>query len=226
MISLGAAALFFVGIHLFIAGTSLRDRLVSGIGEGPYMGLFSLMSLAGITWLCMAYASVDYVPLWGLPQALLPVSWVLVAVAFVLVVVGLLTKSPTAAGGESALDDAEPAQGILRITRHPFLIGVALWAITHLLVNGDLASLIFFGALTVLSLAGPASIDAKRARKHGERWQRFAAASSVVPFAAIAGGRNRLALGEIAWWKPVVALAAYAVVLRYHTVIFGGAPLG
>ncbi len=57
MISLLAAACFFVGIHLFISGTPLRDAIVARIGEQPYLGLFSLASLAGIVWLCMAYGN-------------------------------------------------------------------------------------------------------------------------------------------------------------------------
>lgn len=225
MLSLSAAALFFVGIHLLIAGTKLRDRLVAALGEGAYMGLFSLLSAGGITWLCMAYADAGMRPLWGRPAAFVPVSWLLMAVAFVAVVLGLTTKSPTAAGGEAVLDSDEPVRGILRITRHPFLWGVALWAVTHVIANGDVASLVFFGAFAVLALAGPPSIDAKRARKHGERWQRFAAASSNLPFAAIAAGRNRLVPGELGLWRIALALAAYALVLSYHSAIFGGAPL-
>jgi uncharacterized membrane protein len=47
--------------------------------------------------------------------------------------------------------------------------GVALWALVHLVVNGDLASLILFGSLLVIALGGTVSIDAKRRRKFGER---------------------------------------------------------
>ena len=224
MISLAAAAVFFVGIHLFIAGTRLRDSLVSSIGEIPYLGVFSLLSFAGIWWLSSARSSAGMISLWGSPDAFAPVAYVLMLVAFVMVVVGLTTKSPTAMGGEAELDSEEPVRGILRITRHPFLWGVALWALTHVIANGDLASLIFFGALGGLALAGPASIDAKRARKHGERWERFAAASSNLPFAAIASGRNRLVLGELGLPQTAAALVAYGLVLYFHGSIFGEVP--
>ena len=79
---------------------------------------------------------------------------------------------------------------MLRITRHPFLWGVALWAAGHLMVNGDLASLILFGSLLVLAVFGTGSIDAKRRRALGEKWDAFAAKTSAVPFAAIAAGRQ------------------------------------
>ena len=65
-----------------------------------------------------------------------------------LVVAGLFTPGPTLAGYEkSGLAQAEPARGVLRITRHPFLWGVALWALGHLLVNGERFAVMLFGAL-------------------------------------------------------------------------------
>jgi protein-S-isoprenylcysteine O-methyltransferase Ste14 len=51
-------------------------------------------------------------------------------------------------------------EGIVRVTRHPFLIGVGLWAVVHLVANGDVASFIFFGAFAVTALADPRSSPA------------------------------------------------------------------
>jgi uncharacterized membrane protein len=224
MASLVLGTVFFVGIHLFVSGTRLRDWLTERIGEKPYLGLFSLASLGGISWMCAAYADAPAIILWEeLPGAgALAVAGTLVA--FVLVVLGLTTPSPTAAGGEALLDGGDPAIGILRVTRHPFLWGVAIWAAVHLLTNGDAASLVFFGGLLFLSLRGPSYIDAKRARKLGGQWEAFAARTSAVPFAAILGGRNHLALREIPIWKPVVAIVAWAGVLHAHGRLFGASP--
>ena len=224
MTSLLLAGLFFVGIHLFVAGTSLRDRLVAGIGERPYQGVFSLASLLGIVWLCMAYARAEPVSLWGELVAFRPVALGLMMIAFLFAAIGLATPNPTAVGAERVLDRDEPATGMLRVSRHPFLWGVALWASTHLVLNGDLASLVFFGALLVLALAGPPSIDAKRARRLGERWQRFAAVTSNVPFGAIVGGRNQLRLGEIGWLRVAAGLGLFALFLLLHSWLFGRSP--
>jgi uncharacterized membrane protein len=114
---------------------------------------------------------------------------------------------------------------MVRITRHPFLWGVALWAVVHLIVNGDLASLILFGSLLVLAVGGTVSIDAKRRRNFGDQWTRFANATSNVPFVAIAGGRNRLgaALAEIGVWRSMAAILAYAAAFYLHGRL--GAPL-
>ncbi|HUN71880.1 MAG TPA: NnrU family protein [Steroidobacteraceae bacterium] len=212
-----AACAFFLLIHFGVSGTRLRDTLTAGLGEKPYRGLFSLASLAGIAWMVYAYRRAPLVPTWGLVLGFRPAAYVLVFIAFLFAVIGVMTPSPTTVGMESRLDPGM-ARGMVRITRHPFLWGVALWAATHLVVNGDVASLILFGTLLVLALGGTAAIDAKRRRRFPERWQQFAQATSSVPFAAIASGGNRLgpALAEIGPWRIIAALALYAVAFYLH----------
>jgi uncharacterized membrane protein len=85
---------------------------------------------------------------------------------------------------------------------------------------------ILFGSLFVLALGGTASIDAKRRRVFGDSWSRFAQATSNIPFAAIATGRNALgpALREIGILRPMGAIAAFALLLVLHGLLFG-APL-
>jgi uncharacterized membrane protein len=224
MTSLIAACAFFLLIHFGVSGTPLRDRVVSLMREGPYRGVFALASLVGLVWMGRAYARAPVIELWAPPPGMRAVALVLVFVAFLFVVIGLATPSPTRVGMESKLArEADPAVGIIRITRHPFLWGVALWALVHVAANGDVASVIFFGSLLVLALAGPALIDAKRQRRFGDAWNRFAGATSSVPFAAIASGRNRLgpALREIGFLRPAVAIAVYAAFLVYHGSLFG-----
>src|SRR2546429_8678386 len=82
------------------------------------------------------------------------------------------------------------ARGMVRVTRHPFLWGVALWSLVHLIMNGDQASVILSGSLLLLALGGTVAIDAKRRRKFGDAWTQFAQTTSSVPFAAILSGRN------------------------------------
>src|SRR2546429_9012140 len=106
------------------------------------------------------------------------------------------------------------ARGMVRVTRHPFLWGVALWSLVHLIMNGDLASVILFGSLLLLALGGTVAIDAKRRRKFGDGWRQFAQTTSSVPFAAILNGRNRIgsALSEIGIWGPPVAAPPSALI--------------
>ncbi len=217
MLDLVAACVYFLFIHIGIAGTRLRDGLVKRLGEQPYRGLFALASLAGLAWMIQAYRHAPRIATWGRQLGGRPAAYILVFVAFVFVVVGLLTPSPTKVGMESRLDP-ESVRGIVRITRHPFLWGVALWAVTHLVINGDQASLVLFGTLLILALGGTVSIDAKRQRRFGEQWLMFARATSNVPFGAMARGAARLtpALTEIGGWRFGAAIALYALAFYLH----------
>ncbi len=229
MANLIAAAAFFVLIHLMVSGTRLRDGLVARLGQGPYMGLFSLASVAGLVWLGFAFAegraSEWNAAYWAPGPATRGVQLILQLVALLLIFPGLTTPNPTSVRQEGALERPDVVKGMLRITRHPFLWGVAIWATGHLLVNGERASLVLFGAMLLLALFGTASIDAKRRRALGPTWDSFAAQTSNVPFAAILAGRQKLVLGEIGWWRILVAVALWAALAWAHPMLFGVAAL-
>jgi len=223
MIFLALAAASFIAIHLGVSGTTVRDRIVSRIGLRAYMTGFSLASVAALVWLVAAYNGASYVPTWGQLEWWKPVAIVLMLPAFLLAVIGLATPNPTAVAQEGLVD--RPPQGIVRITRHPFLMGVALWAAIHLIGNGDVASLLFFAALAIVAVAGTVSIDAKRRRSlGGPAWDAFASRTSIVPFAAILSRRNTLATGELGWWRPTAGFAAYALMLGGHAHLIGVSP--
>jgi uncharacterized membrane protein len=219
----------FLLLHLWVSGTPLRDRLVARLGEGPYLGLFSLASVVVLVWMLMAYGAArsggPHAVWWGPTPLTLHIQLVLMLVAFLLAVPGLLTRNPGSVGQTGALGDPDPVRGVLRITRHPFLWGVAIWSAGHLLVNGDLISLILFGTMGVLAVGGAASIDAKRRRTHGEGWAAFEARSSFLPFGAILAGRQTLRPAEFGL-QALIALAIYLAVLLAHPLIAGVPALG
>lgn len=231
MLPLGLAVGCFVGVHLLVSGTRLRDALVAALGEARYLGLFSLASLASMIWIGLAYSpafhSASNHAYW------FPAAWQkwlaagLILIAFELIVIGVTTKNPTAVQQDKLLEQGDPVRGIVRITRHPFLWGMTLWSASHLFVNGDRASLLVFGGVLIVALAGTRSIDRKRARKLGASWQDFARRTSNLPFAAILAGRSQLgpALREIGLAKPAVALLVYLVVLALHPLVIHATPL-
>lgn len=215
----------FVLLHIGVSATGLRGALVGRIGEGPYRGLFALASAGLLVWMVFSYPAAqasDVAPLYTPPAWGRYATHALALLAFLLGVSGLLTPGPTTAGFEGALAKADAAKGVLRITRHPFLWGVALWAGGHLLSNGERHAVMLFGALGLMALFGTRSIDRKSAARNREQWETFRAVTSNVPFAAIVQGRNKLALGEL-WIRMFAALAAYVAVAYFHAGLFRSA---
>jgi uncharacterized membrane protein len=219
---LALATLVFLATHFF-SSTPLRGPLVEAIGEKAYLGSYSLVSFLTIGWMAWTYLHAPYQPLWQIPGVKL---WPLVVMPFamILLAAGVMTRNPSAVGQAAALRVEEPARGILRITRHPVMWSIALWAAVHLLARGDVASLVFFGGFVVLALAGPRLMDARKADALGEDWKRFAAVTSNVPFSAIVEGRNRLSFAEIGAKRIVTGLALYFAFLAAHPWLFGVRP--
>jgi uncharacterized membrane protein len=214
-------ACLFAGIHLLVAGTALRETLIGAIGDKPYQGVFSLLSILGLVWLVYAYAGTSPEPLWRLPVALDPLFGVVILVAFIFFVAGLTVKNPTMMGGEGALAQDNAATGFLRITRHPMMWGFTLWSGAHLLKNGDTRSVILFGTLLLVALIGPGQIDKRRAAAMGESWRRFASVTSNVPFLAIIQGRNSLKLGELGLWRLALGLVLFGAAFYFHPQVTG-----
>ncbi len=212
------AAVAFLATH-YIASTPLRAALVAALGKA-YLALYSLLAFATLGWMIWAFYHAPFINLWY-AVALRPVPLIVMPFALIFVVCSLSTPNPTLVGRERLLKADAPARGILRITRHPLMWGIALWSASHIVARGDAAAVVFFGAFLVLALTGPWLIDRRKAATLGDDWRRFAAVTSNVPFAAIAGGRNRLEVREIGGWKILLGLAAYAALLLLHYRLFG-----
>lgn len=218
MSALVAATAAFIVMHL-VSGTPLRARLVGALGEWPYRGLYSLAAFAALGAMIWAYAGAPREPLW--PALRLP-PLLAMPLAFILIACGYF-RNPTMVGADGLLKSEDPARGIIRITRHPIMWGVMLWAGSHLLARGDATSLVFFGGFFLVALLGTLSMDRrKRANPH---FVRFVTVTSHVPFVAIAQGRNHLAWREIGWVRPAIGIAAFVVLLAAHPWLFGVSPL-
>lgn len=223
MSMLVASAMFFIAIHLGVAGTRLRDAVVGRLGDKGYGLVFSAASLVGIWWLVNSYKAAPYVETWGPLEWWKPVAIALMVPAFLLAVIGITTPNPTSVAQDARL--AEPPKGIVRITRHPFLVGVGIWACVHFVGNGDAASAVLFGTFVVVCFAGAVSIDAKRRRLLGAaKWEPFAAQTSIVPFAALAQGRTTLDWRQLLTWQLAAAAVLYGLMLGGHAHIIGMSP--
>ena len=225
MVELLLATLFLPISHFVPSSSRIRSALAATLGERGYLSAYSLLSIAAFAWLVVSYRHADVVLLWQAPSFLKLAAVPLLLFAFALAVVGLTTPNPSALGAAGLLDRESAARGVLRITRNPFLWGAGIWALCHVVVSGEVAGLLLFGSIGALGIGGSVLLDAKKAGQYGDRWHRFAADTSNVPFAAILSGRQRLALREVALWQYALSLAIFFIVLAAHRRLFGISPI-
>jgi tripartite-type tricarboxylate transporter receptor subunit TctC len=211
-----AATAAFLITH-FVTSTPLRTKLVGAMGEWPYRGAYSLVAFVTLIWMIWAYAAAPVQPLWtGIreaPRIVMPLVFILLACGY--------WRNPTMVGADKLLKSEDPARGMIRITRHPIMWGIMLWAAAHIVARGDLRALVFFGGFLVLAALGTMLMDGRK--RSNPDWPRFAAVTSHVPFVAIAQGRNRIVWREIGWLRPVLGIALFAAVFFLHPWLSGGA---
>lgn len=226
MLKLIVAAGLFLATHLGISNSPLRGALMRGLSERGYQGLYSVVALVTVVYFVMAYNDAPRLAyLWNLDPRLYWAPKLLMLPAFMLLAGGLLGgATQTAAALKGCAEDparlAKLTGGMNRITRHPVQWAIALWAASHIVANGDAVSVVFFTAFLLLSLVGAVFADRKKAAAFGEDWQAFAAATSHIPLAAIAAGRNKIAWRELAF--PIaIGLALYLAVFWGHEWLSG-----
>ncbi|MGH8454705.1 MAG: NnrU family protein, partial [Nevskiales bacterium] len=162
------------------------------------------------------YTQAPVVWLWPSGPASHAVAALLMLPAFILTVAGLRPGNPTLAGADQLLGGLLPAIGITRVTRHPLLWVFVLWAVAHMIANGDVATLLLAGSVLLTALNGMVSIDRKNRRKLGDAYIAFERKTSIIPFVAILQGRNDLRWREIGWMTLILGLLLYAGVFWLH----------
>jgi uncharacterized membrane protein len=221
LLSLAIAGVAFCGSHVLLSSTGLRGSLRDQLGERGFLAVYSLTALVTFAWFLVAYSHSPTIPLWPRERwtALVPV--IVMPLATILLIAGYTTPNPTTVGMERFARADDPAPGIMRITRHPVMWAIGLWATSHVIANGDLRSLLFFGAFAGLSLGGTLLIDRKKQLALGSHWGRLAEVSSNIPFAALVTGRTRLRWRDISLLRVIAGLLLYAVLYLGHPIIAG-----
>jgi len=220
-LSLVIAGIAFCGSHVLLSSTRLRGSLRDQLGERGFLAVYSLTSLAVFAWFVAAYATAPTIVLWPRQRwtALVPV--LVMPLAAILLVAGYSTRNPTAVGMERSARADDPAPGILSVTRHPVMWAIGLWAVAHLIANGDLSSVLFFGLLAALALGGTVLIDRKKQLALGSNWPRLTQVTSNLPFAALLTRRTKLRWREIGLLRIAAGLLLYAVLYLAHPIITG-----
>lgn len=222
------ATLCFVCGHFLLSSGPVRRSLVRLFGRTGFLPVYSLAVTAAFLWMVAAYRAAPLVQVWTPAQSLAWIPLLVMPLAILLMLAGVTTPNPSLVGAERMLAGAAPGAtppGIISITRHPFLWGTTLWALSHLSVNGELASIILMGGILALSLGGMRHIDLRREAALGASWGPVKLTTSILPFGAILAQRTRADWAGIGWWRPVVAVLLYAALLHGHPWLIGVSPL-
>jgi len=159
--------ILFFAIHLLPVSVSLRQQAVERLGEYGYKGVFALVSLLGLTLIVYAMGEREYIVIWQPPVWPQHLALVMMLPASILLVAAYM---PT---------------NVKRYTRHPMLWGVSIWAIAHLLANGDLGSMILFFSFLVYSLFDMWSSNRRGANKRQDPRPLFFDVGVVVAGTAV-----------------------------------------
>ncbi|MGP6089925.1 NnrU family protein [Antarctobacter jejuensis] len=214
----GFAAIFaaFFLTHSIPVRPTVKSRLVDVIGARSFGLVYSVLSVGMLTLLIWSAGEAPYVQLW--PQ----MEWHrhaahlgMLAVCLILAL-GIARPNPFSFGGarNDSFDPARP--GIVRWTRHPILLALALWAVVHLVPNGDLAHVILFGVLGSFAIAGRALIDRRKRRVLGaSRWDALDTDRKAAP--RFHAPRS----WQVLFIRLLVGLAAFAALLLAHPHVIG-----
>ncbi len=217
----------FLVAHVIPAMPVVRRALQARLGEGGFIGAYSVFSLLLFGWLIREALLAPYVPIWFAGPWSFWFAIVLVPLALFLLGTGALAPNPLSIAFVTRPFDPG-APGAVAITRHPILWGLGLWGFAHLPANGHLAGLILFGSLGVFALIGIGVVEGRRQEVLGlARWQELAGATSYLPFVAILRGRARWPLDRISVLGGTVGLLIAVLLLAGgHLWLFGRDPLG
>jgi uncharacterized membrane protein len=214
-----SATLSFVVGHFVLSAGPLRGAMIGALCRNGFLAVYSLYAIATFVWMNVAYTRAPFEDLWGDPLWARWASVLIMPLAAVLFTAGAATAHPWAAGMGTRIERDRAPAGIQKVTRHPVLWAIAIWSALHLVSNGDLASLIFFGGILGLAILGMAHMEARKRAEGDAAWERFASRSSAVPFAGLIGGRIRLTLSEIGWGRLAAGVILYFVLLFGHRVV-------
>lgn len=212
-----AFCVFFLS-HAVPVRPPVRPWLEARLGARGFTMAYSLLSLGVLAWLIGAAARAPVVPLWDWA------GWqnhvVLTLMLPVCLILGLAIgrPNPFSFGGarNSAFDPAHP--GIVRLSRHPLLLALALWAAAHLVPNGTLAHAILFTTFALFALLGGKLVDRRKKRALGGDWAVLLGRTRETPlmraFPTLETSLRLLAGGGL-----------YLLLIWLHPLLFGVSPL-
>ena len=150
MMMLVVGLIIFLGIHVLPTSPDVRDALKGRLGEGAYKGLFSVISLIGLVIIVFGYHKMQLNPgknplLWDPPTWTRHIAVLLMLPAMIFLVAAYIPSR------------------IRSALKHPMLVAIKIWALAHLIANGDVASFLLFGSFLAYAVYDRISVKRRGA---------------------------------------------------------------
>lgn len=199
LIKLAAANAAFVGTH-FAMSHPLRGPLVKALGAGGFTLAYTVVSFATLGWVAHAFRAAPGADLPGSGEAGWIIASALTWLAMVLLA-GSFAGNPALPTPQAETQARAEPKGVFRVTRHPMMWAIGLWAMSHLVLFWSTRTMITAFAMGVLALVGSKLQDGKKAQLMGDAWGEWSAKTSWAPRLGQLPrvGAAPLALGTLLW---------------------------
>jgi uncharacterized membrane protein len=219
----------FIVSHLLVSSRTVRPRLIGLVGDQSYRGIYSLVAIGTLTPLIIVFgrhkhagAMLWYLRNFGAARSL---TWILMFAALIVLTAGVINPGPSSMVA-SAESSGRGPHGVLKLTRHPSFVAFSLFGFAHMLMNGWVGDLIFFGTFPALGILGGLHQDHRKLADLGENYRQFVDRTSFFPGLALIRGRQRWTATDTQWAALAVGIALGIVLVLLHPYLFGGSPIG
>jgi uncharacterized membrane protein len=179
IIALVAANAAFVGSH-FAMSHPLRGPMVKALGAGGFQIAYTLVSFATLGWVYLAFLDADPADLPGSGE----IGWIaatIITLPAMILLAGSVIGNPALPTPQAEAQARAEPRGVLRVTRHPMMWGIGLWALSHLALFWSTRTMVTALAMGILALVGARLQDGKKAAQMGEAWAAWSRRTSYWP---------------------------------------------
>jgi len=194
--------LAFAGSHTLLSSTGVRPWLVGKLGQQGFMGLYTVIALGTFLPMANFYGSHKHEGPLVWEDGPRSITYTLMALAVYFLLAGVLKPS----GGT--------VQGITKVTRHPAFIGFILFGLAHLVVNGYLTDIAFWGGFVLYTPFGAWHQD-KRIDPE------ILAQTSFIPGLAILQGRQAFSWSDLGWIPLLATFFGVILLIQGHPYFAG-----
>ena len=218
--------IYAVAIFLFFLTHSIpvrpanKARIVHLMGRRGFTLGYSALSIAALSLVIIAANRAPIVQLWPWAPWQNHVTLLAMAVATTIAALAIARPNPLSFGGRNNHLFDPQAPGIVGWIRHPLLMALLLWALGHLVPNGNLAHVILFGVFGGFSILAMKLFDRRKKRMLGEaEWQGLTEKVAKAPFWSIP--QSWVDLG----FRIAAGGLVFLLLLKLHPVALGVSPM-